>query len=336
LLAPRLEADEERWHRELSAGESLEGLVVRRLLSKRFRKSPLDAAAVERVRRAVATSLREQRPLRLLVPFGGYKSPRSPERPRAGWAELFSVLGMCELVAPIAALHHPGVAVDYSSDEWVVPRLTGLREPALAEYRRGFDRVLAFVGERRPANVALRQTFSRDAYDVEHVAEEVEALGRTLEASWLPSLPADERRRLLARAARNRVEDPPEPDVVRRAACEHEAYLVLDERRRADDFHEPCTIPVATRRGIPGWLHLGSNRRSDTQFWIGWGLVDTTGRRPVDRILSPLQAALLRADLVDVPTDAVDLPGFERLPVRAVLQPFEAGGRRRTLLETRS
>jgi hypothetical protein len=77
---------------------------------------------------------------------------------------------------------------------------------------------------------------------------------------------------------------------------------------------------VALRRGIPGWLHLGSNRRSDTQFWIGWGLVDTTGRRPVDRIFSPRQAALLEGALVEVPTDAVALPGFERLPVRAVLR----------------
>jgi hypothetical protein len=71
---------------------------------------------------------------------------------------------------------------------------------------------------------------------------------------------------------------------------------------------------VALRRGIPGWLHLGSNRRSDTQFWIGWGLVDTTRRRPVDRILSPRHAALLEGALVEVPTDAVALPGFERLP----------------------
>jgi hypothetical protein len=335
LLAPRPEAAERGWRRELAAGETLATLVVRRLLSKRFRKSPLDTAVAERVHRAVASSLREQRPLRLLVPFGGYKSTRSPEHPRAGWAELFSALGTCELVAPIAAFHPPGVVVDYSSDEWIVPRLTGLRKPALEEYRRGFDRVLGFVGAREPANVALRQTFSRDAYDVERVAEEVEALGRSLEASWLADLPPDERRRLLARAARNRVEASPETNAVQRAACQHQAYLVLDERWRTADFHEPCTIPVALRRGIPGWLHLGSNRRSDTQFWIGWGLVDTTGRRPVDRILSPRHAALLEGALHEVRTNAVDLPGFERLPVYAVLQPFEAGGRPRTLLETR-
>jgi hypothetical protein len=292
--------------------------IVARLLSKRLRKSPLNDVVRHRVEGAVTAAMREDRPIRLLIPFGGYKAPRSPEYPHPGWAELFSVTAMVALAMDVATLWPAGVVVEYRSDAAViVPRLTGLAETTLESYARRFDRVLGTVRGFAASNVALLQTSSASFHDVDALLGEVTTLARALDQWWFPALPPAERQRLLRRAAHNRAFPTEDANVLRLAVCEHEAYLRLDERLRTRRVDDDCTIPIAQRRGISGWLHLGSNRCSDTQFWIGFGVLDLRGRRPVDRIVGPSGSVIAGAAriTVDVEDHAARHAGLGRLPV---------------------
>ncbi|MFC1406078.1 MULTISPECIES: hypothetical protein [Streptacidiphilus] len=311
----------ERWGVRLAAGGTPEELITRRLLAKTFRKSPLDRQVAGRVEQVVSYTVRRGQPLRLLVPFGGYKSPSSPEYPSAGWAELFAVAGLCELVSPICALHPAGAVIEFCSDEALVPRLTGADPQTLRTYRNAFDEVLRTVARDQAPNLKLRQTFVRHAYDIDDLTTRMQSLGRRLETEWFPTLPAADQERLLRGAANNDFHAVDgrtgrSPEALRRSVCEHQAYLEIDNRERAHQLYRSDTVPIALRRGIPGWLHLGSNRRSATQFWMGYGLFDlTAGHRPAAHILPPRRAAAVLPRIRHLPNPRSTSPGLDRLPV---------------------
>lgn len=322
LLSPRVETTYEHWKSEIRSGKKLADLIARRLLAKKFRKSPLDAQLISRVTQTVSHCLNTDAPLRIFVPFGGYKSPASPEFPWAGWAELFAVAGLSAIVAPICEFHRAGAVVEFSSDELIVPRLTGAPRPVLDRYQADFDRVLSLARPYLPPNLRLRQSFLRDAYDAAELTRMISGLGRLLADEWFPSLSRNHQERLLRSAANNRFRTagthaPAPLSDLRRTVCEHQAFLQVDDQCRSAVFADSCTIPVALRRGLAGWLHLGSNHRSATQFWIGFGVVDTLPRPPAAHILPPGRAAAVLPGVRYVPTPVTDVHGLTHLPVTA-------------------
>jgi hypothetical protein len=332
LLTPRLDGISERWKAEIKSGQELKDLIAHRLLAKKFRKSPAGPLLAARVRQAVSHCLKTDAPLRLFVPMGGYKSPASPEFPRVGWAELFAVAGLAAIVAPTCEFHAAGAVVEFSSDEMIVPRLTGAGRPVLDAYKADFDRVLSLARPYLPPNLHLCQSFLRDSYDEAGLTRMIGALGRRLEAEWFPSLSRHHQERLLRSAASNRFRGTgagsPAPeaevgrDVLRRAVCEHQAFLQIDDEYRSSIFTDSCTIPVALRRGLPDWLHLGSNHRSATQFWIGFGVVDSAPQSPAAHILPPGRAAAVVPEARYVPTRVTDIRGLGHMPVIAGLPVF--------------
>ncbi len=293
--------------------------MSRSLLAKRFRKSRPEPGVADRIRLVTARVTRRRRPLRLLVPFGGYKSPASVEAPYAGWAELFAAVGLCELAARLCAVHEPGVVVEFSSDAAVVPLLTGAEPAALGAYAADFDTVLRTVSASVPENLVLRQTGLHEHYDVIDLHRRIREDGARLRDRWYPRLPVDDRARLLRGAAHNdhrpRHGTATTPEVLTRSVCDHQAFLEIDGRERSPVLHRWDTVPIALRKGIPGWLHLGSNRRSATQFWMGTGVLDQAGARPAAHIIPPGRAReaaplLPRHTLVDPP-----VAGLRHLPV---------------------
>jgi hypothetical protein len=327
LLTPQLEATCERWKAEIRSGSQLRDVITRRLLAKKFRKSPLASQLIYRVTQTVSHCLSTDTPLRIFVPFGGYKSPASPEFPWAGWAELFAVAGLSAIVAPICEFHAAGAVVEFSSDEMIVPRLTGAQRPILDMYKADFDRVLSLARSYLPPNLCLRQSFLSDAYDATELTRMISSLGRRLEEEWFPGLSRCHQERLLRSAASNSfrgpsADSPDSGNELRRAVCEHQAFLQVDDRCRSSIFSDKCTIPVALRRGLTGWLHLGSNHRSATQFWIGFGVVDSSSRHSAAHILPPGRAAAVMPGVRYVPTPITDVRGLTHMPVTAGLPTF--------------
>lgn len=318
LIAPRRCDATARWEHRLRSGARLEALITERLLAKKFRKSPPSPTARERVCSAVACSLADKRPLRLLVPFGGYKSPSSPEFPRAGWAELFAVAGLANILVPICQVHSPGAILEFSSDAMIVPLLTGASQSVLYSYQNEFESILALAHRFLPPNLALRQTFLSDAHEAAKLNEDVVKLGEILERDWFPRLSRQEQDRLLRSAENNQFSfvasnSRSGKKWLARTVCLHEAFLRIDNERRAQIFTEQHTIPVALRQGLPDWLHLGSNHRSATQFWIGFGVADCSAQVPKAHIFPPSRASVLIPRVSYLPT-GLDIPSLVYMP----------------------
>ncbi|WP_144083245.1 hypothetical protein [Rhizobium leguminosarum] len=308
------------WHQRLRAGSTVEQLVTQRLLSKNFRGSSLDSLVAQRVLAVVSHAIREDVPLRLFIPFGGYKSPASREYPEASWAEVFAIAGMCELISPICRIHAPGVVIEFSSDEAVVPLFMGADEAVLNRYRSRFDHILSVVAAGQHRNLKLKQSLLRDDYDIDGLSRRIRELGKALESRWFSNLSSDEKTRLLGAAERNcfaalpmDLED--RMRVLTRSVCQHQAYLEIDNVERGTILFAPTTIPIALRRGLDGWLHLGSNRRSAVQFWIGAGVLDRrrTGMRA--HILPPKRYLSLAPKSIGVSRSIINLTGMEQIPV---------------------
>jgi hypothetical protein len=227
---------------------------------------------------------------------------------------------MCELVSPICAIHQPGVIVEFSSDEAVVPLFTGAQTEVLDCYWQAFNRILEVVGRRQRSNLQLRQSSLRDHYEIKKLHRLIRSMGKRLENTWFLGLSNAERVQLLRAAANNRFSFPNSKNksrvqILRRSVCEHQAFLAIDNRFRSHVLFDQATIPVAMRRGLEGWLHLRSNRRSVTQFWIGTGALDLSYSVPKAHILPPSRASQIWPQVSDIPVSSVQFEGFCNVPV---------------------
>ena len=229
-----------------------------------------------RVAEVSAHVVRQKTPLRLFIPFGGYKSPASSEFPNASWAEVFTVAGMCELVSPICAVHPPGVIVEFSSDEAVVPIFMGAKRKFLDQYHQKFECILNELAKFQRGKLILKQSLLYDHYNIDRLSCRINRRSEVLKHRWFPMLAPEEKRRLLGAAERNYFSSLPKDSRIRqeiltRSLCQHQAYLEIDNVERAPILFAPDTVPIALRRGLESGLHLGSNRRSAVQFWVGAG-----------------------------------------------------------------
>lgn len=309
-----------RWKKLINRGTSLQALISERLTSKKYRGSSLDNNVEERVKFVVENVVTHQSPLRLIVPIGGYKSPSSQEQHRCGWSEMFAIANICELVAPICAFHEPGVEVEFSSDQAVVPTLTKATPELLERYAAQFEQLISHFQIKQRPNLRLRQSQLNEYYDTAQLIQDMTRIGRELEASWYTKLSHMQRLRQQQSATNNFFSKTPggaaQPfEEIQRSICQHEAYLRIDKESRKHILFADNTIPVALRKGLKGWLHLGSNRRSAVQFWVGSGLLHLTRNGPKAHILPPRQARNVWNDVDYMRTDAVCLQGFESIPV---------------------
>ena len=67
--------------------------IVRKIDRKRFRRKLTDATK-EKIRQKISNSIKEQKPIYFVIPFGGYKHFWNTSHPEPDWAEFFHLVWM--------------------------------------------------------------------------------------------------------------------------------------------------------------------------------------------------------------------------------------------------
>lgn len=302
----------------------LHKFISHRLLSRQFRKSGLTKSLADRIHDKVSRSLNAEKPIQIVLPFGGYKNALAQPNTLVNWAEFFNIAMMCEYVAPILGNYSPGVIIDYNSGELAMGWLDNIPEAEIARYQQSFRHLLALFRAHFPSNLSINYTQDREFYeDDTGFLEKIETLAKSLKPTWFAQLPVLERENHLSKAKRNyrwkgrcdysHLEPSQRLDILIKSVCLHEAYIRIDDQLRYEYLQGGAKIPISTRKGYEGWLHLGSCRSSIVQFWVGVGVLQKDQEKFVPRILSKAQLDRTNVELTQ--SEIILMENFRNIPI---------------------
>ena len=270
----------------------------------------------------------EQRPLHLVLCFGGYKHYWNPAHPLVDFAELLNLSFMAEYLAPVLSAHAPGVRIDYSSGDLALKLIDNYPPDASDRYAESFRALLRRFVERSgvPDNLDIRlfrpqeeEPYASNGYR-DRLFARIEELTGPITASW-SSLDESQLDTKLKRTRRSIMWDGDEnmtdldeirqEAALRRSKIVNECYYAADFELRGDYFDGGNHIPVVQSWGlcdenIGEWLTLASTKASTVDFWIGRGVLEehAPSGRLIDKVVSRTQCEAAAQRLKT-------FPGFE-------------------------
>lgn len=329
--------------------------IVSKLLRKRFRRSAVHPDTRATISEKVRLTLDEEVPLYIIVGFGGYKHFWNPSHPRVDFAELFNLEFMARYLAPVVAVHEPGVILEYESEDLILTLIDNYPPSALDDYAASFRGLLREFQKRAglPANFQIRfmrpqeeEPYRSNDYQTK-LFQKIEALRAENEKEW-ETLSAQERQERLHRTPRSimwrghddltTLSDEEREKKLVESKILNETYYEADFEFRGDYFEGGNHIPVVLTWGLSSenvghWLTLASTDSSTVDFWIGRGILEQHEERFVNRIVSRTQYARLGGDLTVYPAldwaagvpELVNLEQIEVVPANILLAAVAQG-----------
>ncbi len=324
-------------------GDDVAAFIVSKLMRRNFRRR-VGPDTFESVKRNVAASVKEQRPVHFVIPFCASKHFWNSSYPEPDWAELFHLHFMTEHLLPIAAAHEPGIIVEYISQDLILSRLDNYPEEALEAYSTVFPLLLKTFQALVPANFEFRYSRLAELCDGQALVDEVER-SWPARREWFASLSDDAKERHLTRSRRsvmwNGKQDlsslPAEKqyDRIVESRLIELTFLNLErDPKYLGNYLEDDRIRFVFSYGMSpdnnewGELTLHTSRGSGVDFWTGRGVLRLTGEgenttpggpnwRIHGTILSRSQYDEAANALVSVSVDRppIDRPNFQRVEI---------------------
>lgn len=144
--------------------------AARLLFRKGFRRrvSPERRLSIERkIRRSIA----EDRPLGLVVPFGGYKHFWNPSAPLVDWAEVFHLEFMIQHLTPLTSVIPAGVRIEYVSEDFIVPLMDNYLPADLDRYSESFRALVVRYQPVLPAGLVIEYWRLSERYDTATITD---------------------------------------------------------------------------------------------------------------------------------------------------------------------
>lgn len=312
-----IRADEKRM---LELGQ-IDYFIQRRLLSKSFRKNFLKPETKELIRNKILSSIQQDKPIYLIFAFGGYKNHWVEEyHPKAEWAELFHLIYITELLAPIAKVYKPGVFLEYESECEATIYHNNFTRADIDAYTTTFKMLLEFIKQYAPDNLKYNYITLPEQYDTEvffakvqkHIPDKVEELRKLYKDNLDEALkrPLFNLKRKGAEDLTNKSEDELKQIALKSLAFNH-TFLEEDYKIRKDYFNGDERIAMvgtycSEEENPDNWIAINSCKRSDNAFWTSRGVMLDDGKTLRPDIIGPkLYEEYLAREIVTV--QAVDL-----------------------------
>lgn len=309
------------------------GFIVNKLLRKKFRRR-IDDSVRKSIVKKVNLSIKENRPIHLIVPFGSYKHFWNPSHPETDWAEIFHFIWMTEYVAPILAVYEPGVVLEYVSEDIILPRMNNYPDEALEAYAKSFRKLIDFYQGYLPGNFKLKYWRIGDKYNKETLVSKVENLVPERKAAFA-KLSAEDKDQEIHRSLRsmlwngkedltNLTEDQKLERIIESRIVELAFYEIEGSDEFVGSYYsEDNHICVCFSFGLShdndefGDLTLQSASGSSVDYWIGRGIILKNGDKLRGTIISKQQYKKLvhRLQKVEIESKLILTKNYESIEV---------------------
>lgn len=266
----------------------LANFIFQTIMSKKFRKyKVIPDEYINHIKGAIDNSIKNNLPIEIILPFGGYKLWRLEETPEADWAELFSMMYFAKWLKPITDVYKPGVHFDFSSDDVVVERLNNIPKSDTESYAKSFRLIFNFLETYLPDNFKFTLTPVSSYYSPEEFETELKEKITTMEKE-LGGLPVlDERhKRMVEMNVRLNPGQDKDPLWREKVELLHQSYYTLS-RRRAYNRSKEKILAFCYR--MANCVAVGTTKTSIAKFWPGTGVLKKLGDDFSEYILSPSQ-----------------------------------------------
>ncbi len=300
--------------------------VLRRLMSKKFRKWKVGPEYAAELKASVDYAVNKQQPINTTWFFGGYKLHHFPSSPEVDWAEFFNICYLLNYISSIAELYKPGVIMTYwAAHPSIMKRQSNIPESSCLVYHYSFNRLLSGFIKYLPDNIKLELRCFSELYPVEKkYSEELEPLIEKIKKEY-NDWPAERKNKKEATSKLN----------IQWRGAENWAALSAEEKREKikmgpivhDGYCRLSGVNKAIRglgkvdltaTPLPKYnsITIGTTSASVTKFWTGFGVLEKTADSYVDRILSPRQFDSLRDKKHEVvKCDLIPLKNFNEICV---------------------
>lgn len=315
--------------RELIKSVSLDNWIAVKILRKRFRRSKVVENTKEDIKKKVELSIKEGKPIYLIVCFGGYKHFWNSSHPQVDWAEFFNLSFMSEFVAPILANYKPGVILDYESEDVILPLIDNYPEESLDNYAESFKKLLEIYSKNIPSNFKINFIRSQEQIDQNLLFKRTKEIAKE-KRKLFDKLSVEEKELRLHRTQASimwkgeedltKFTDKQREEEIIESKMLNEAYYDADYEQRENYFDGENHIALVfswgkTYENAANWLTLGSTFSSVVDFWIGRGILEKHEEKYVPRIVSQNQYKEIKSKLEVVKTNLIPLKNFESIEI---------------------
>lgn len=265
--------------------------IYAKVMSKKFRKLKVDAAAVTVSKRAIQLAVQKKQPVTISILFGGNKLWRFAEAPEIDWAELFSLIYFIDWMKGIASVYKYGAKLDYYSQDISVESLNNVPRSETNQYSETFRDLLKFLQPDLPSGVKVtyRRHFE-EFKDPRQYHEELEAAKKLILKENNGNLPVLTSTQIAATELNVKLKSGQSDDPQWREKVELEHQAIFRTPTLSKYLNDPMLIP-ACPTFYPGLIATGSTKRSYAKFWAAVGALKKEDGGYVELVLTPKQLA---------------------------------------------
>lgn len=283
----------------------LDEAILARVLSKKFRKTKADQPAIDTAKKAIQLAIESNKPVRLMLFFGGNKLWRFEEAPNIEWGELFSLIYYANWAKYIASVYEPGVVFEYFSMDICVERMNNVPHEETDHYSDDFMKLLEWAAPYIPKGVDIQYTRYGDFYKNRNEFYKEMDISKQ---EWLKNsdgkLPELNEAKKAATELNVKLKPGQDKDPEWREKVELEHRGIFGTKKGGAYMWNPTLIPNCPT-WYSGFIATGSTKRSLAKFWVGVGALEHSGDEFNEIILSPKQLEVATFDWEDV-----ELPGL--------------------------
>lgn len=276
-------------------GNRLPELVYKRLTSKKFRNSSIDADTEKYVMKYLKQVVADNKPVKLIFLLGGYKQARLKSSPHPEWAEVFNICHMFKAASYIESIYKYGVEIIYRSDGLVVPMINNYSEEDVYLYSREFSNMCDFLSKKLISgrNISVKFESVGESSPKEPLFPLIEKYYPEFEKQF-NQMSVGEQEILVDKAYRNikwngkenwsKLDKKEKRNKAKWSYIMHKAYLKADIEIAEKYFDDG--VSIIFRKGVPFCIHYGSCSASNVQFWAGEGFLVKKDNTFIPRIYS--------------------------------------------------
>ena len=305
--------------------KGIEEFIVRKLLSKKFRKFSLPEGGEQLIRDQVHYCVENNEPIKLNLSYGGFKLWRMPTSPEVDWSEFFYIAYHVRYMAPIAAAYEPGITLDFSSGDIAVTSVNNVPHEDVDQLDASLRTLLDVFTPHLPSNMKLSASRLHDLFESEDkfLAEGEKLRERAQKDFANNEHLANEFRR---GAIQNVQLEGGREDLSKLSETELEAF----RERAAEIIYAMYMTPQISGASKRGTIYLmatnislpipmittGATKYSTAKFWAGLGVLARNGDSFAEYVLTPKQwEAVKDQEHETIPFDIVPLKNFKELLV---------------------
>ena len=256
---------------------NLTDFIYDTIMSKKFRKYSVSPEAYPKIHEAIELNIKNNEPIKIVIPFGSYKLWKFEESPEPDWAELFAMIYYAYWLKPITDVYKHGVWFDFCADDAILELMNNIPEENTNNYKKTFRELIKFIQPYLPDN--FKYTFSPvgERYSSkEEFMSDLNSQIEKLKQDGTTSLTEKDIKRMKTNIKTGNKEE----INLEENHLIHDAYMNVSKRRSYHQTTDRISIsatPFGKRTSIP----IGTTKTSAVQFQVGIGVL---GKRKDDLI----------------------------------------------------